>query len=128
MTYPPRDPSLGSVPGTLWPSAMAPCLLKLWSGGGESQFLNGFLPKKPLEVASANSVSTERADFSASRGFKTRFQAKLELECSEHGSMGVDKEGKLSSASMFRKGHTARISELGESCDALRQGDGGNDL
>ena len=42
--------------------------------------------------------------------------------------MGVDKEGKLSSASMFRKGHIARISELGESCDALRQGDGGNDL
>ena len=64
----------------------APCLLKLWSRGGESLFLNGFLPKKPLEVASASSVSMERADFSASRAFKTRFQAKLELECSEHGS------------------------------------------
>ena len=86
MTYPPRDPSLCSIPGTLWPSAMAPCLLKLWSREGESLFLNGFLPKKPLEMASANSVSMERADFSASRALKTRFQAKLELECFEHGS------------------------------------------
>ena len=42
--------------------------------------------------------------------------------------MGVDKEEKLLSALMFRKGYIARISELGESCDALRQGNGGNDL
>lgn len=39
--------------------------------------------------------------------------------------MGLDKGGKPSSLQkMFRKGHTPSLSELGESCYVLRQGDG----
>lgn len=50
-------------------------------------------PKSPLEVASANSVSTERADFSASRGFKTRFQAKLNWSVLSMGAWEWIKKG-----------------------------------
>lgn len=43
--------------------------------------------------------------------------------------MGVTKGGKASSPQkMFKKGHTPRLFELGECCDALSQGDGRNGL
>lgn len=43
--------------------------------------------------------------------------------------MGVTKGGKTSSPQkMFIKGHTPRLSELGECCDDLSQGDGGYGL
>ena len=88
MTCAPRDPSLAlchGVPESLLAASHGTLPAEAWGQGG-SLLLNGFLPRKPLEVPGANSVSTERADFSASRGFKIRFQAKLDMESSEHGS------------------------------------------
>lgn len=94
-------------------------------GEEESLLLNGFLPRKSLELLTAN--STERTEFSASR--VSGSDSRLNFWTWRGLSMGVTKGGKTSSPQkMFIKGHTPRLSELGECCDDLSQGDGGYGL
>lgn len=93
MTCASRDPSLAfchGVPGSLLATSHGTLPSDAWGGakrGGGSVLPNGFLPRKPLELPTANFLSSKRTDLRASRGFKFRFQAKLlGLEGPEHGT------------------------------------------